>query len=74
MSWPAQDFSLVRSADKNFWIRVFSSGREMPPTRTIGMEECPHKFVWSERKDVMDGQPDDIFRGITKSGQSGECV
>ena len=69
MPWPARAFSLVRSPDKSLWIGLFSSGAEMPPARTIKMEECLDEFVWSEREDVLDGQPEDVFRGIMKSGQ-----
>lgn len=68
MPWPASEFSLVYSVDKNLWIGLFSSGAKLEPTRTIKMEECTDEYIWSEHEDVVDGSPEDILKGIVKSG------
>lgn len=67
MPWPATEFSLVRSVDNSLWIGVFSSGQEMSPARTVEMQECSDEFIWSEREEVIDGQPEDVLKGIMKS-------
>ena len=69
MPWPAGTFSLVRSTDGGLWIGLFSSARCCCRRRRFQMQECKEEFVWSEREDVLDGQPDQVLKGITKSGQ-----
>ena len=70
MPWPARQFALVRSIDGQLWIGLFSSGETLSPSRTIEMAECTEEFIWSDREAVLDGQPEDILKGIKKSGQS----
>ncbi len=69
MPWPAPTFSLVRSSDGELWIGLFSSGQTLSPLRTIQMDECLDDFVWSEREDVLEGEPGQILNGILKGGQ-----
>jgi hypothetical protein len=70
MPWPAGTFSLVRSTDGGLWIALFSSGKVLLPTQTIQVQECKEEFVRSEREDVLEGQPDQVLKEITKSDQA----
>jgi len=69
MPWPAATFSLVRSTDGQLWIGLFSFGQALAPTRTIEMRECKEDFIWAEREDELDGQPDEVLKRIMKGGQ-----
>ena len=69
MPWPACQFSLVYSVDGSVWVGLFSTGEELSPSRIIEMAECTDDFVWSEREDILDGEPDAVARGIMKKVQ-----
>ena len=64
MPWPASTFSIVRSADKAVWIGVFSSGQYLSPIHKVKMKECIDDFTFSEREDVLNGEPEDILKSI----------
>ena len=69
MPWPASEFELVRSADGDVWIGLFSKGALLEPMKTVPMEQCTPDFVWSEREDVLEDEPPAVLRGVLETVQ-----
>lgn len=66
MPWPASVFEIVRSADKQLWIGLFSKGEPLTPIRVIGMEDCSEDFIESEKEEILEENPEAVLNGILK--------
>jgi hypothetical protein len=71
MPWPAAEFEIVRSADGELRIGLFSTGKTLMPLRSLAMADCPDDFVWSEREDVLPGNLQAVLQSLLKATRPG---
>jgi hypothetical protein len=71
MPWPASEFEIVRSADGEIWIGLFSTGKTLMPLQSLSMADGADDFVWSEREDVLTGSLQAVLQSLLKAPRPG---
>jgi hypothetical protein len=69
MPWPASEFEMVRTVDGVIWLGLFSRRDRLAPIKTIPIDECTMEFAWSDREEVLNGDPETVLRGVLKTAQ-----
>jgi hypothetical protein len=67
MPWPASVFEIVRSADNQLWIGIFSTSQSLTPIRVVSTEVCSDDFLKSEKEEIVEANPEAVLNGILKN-------
>ena len=70
MPWPASVFEIVRGADKQLWVGLFSKGQSLTSIRVVSTEVCSDDFLRSEKEEIVEANPETVLNGILKIAQS----